>query len=195
VEGYVSELDRLSSELNIGASAHRERLFLEERVAVIKGQMDSAAEKLASFSSSHAIMAVDEQAKTMMESAARLQGQITALEAQRQGLEQIYNPNNVRVRQIAAQIASLKRELGQLRGFTPALDGSRELMPSFAALPALGMTYLNLWRENKILNAVFEVLTPATGIGARGRSQGTADGPRTGPARISLNCASVRGAR
>ena len=158
VEGYVSELDRLSSELNIGA-AHRERLFLEERVAVIKGQMDSAAEKLASFSSSHAVMAVDEQAKTMMESAARLQGQITALEAQRQGLEQIYNPNNVRVRQIAAQIASLKRELGQLRGFTPALDGSPELMPSFAALPALGMTYLNLWRENKILNAVFEVLT------------------------------------
>lgn len=158
VEGYVAELDHLSSELNIGA-AHRERLFLEERVAAIKGQMDEAAQKLASFSSAHAVMAVDEQAKSMMESAARLQGQMTALEAQRQGLEQIYTPNNVRVRQVGAEIATLKRQLRQLRGSSATPDISPELMPSFAALPTLGMTYLNLWRENKILNAVYEVLT------------------------------------
>jgi capsule polysaccharide export protein KpsE/RkpR len=158
VEGYVAELDRLSSELNTGA-AHRERLFLEERVAVIKEQMDAAAAKLANFSSTHGVMAVDEQAKTMMESAARLQGQITALEAQRQGLEQIYNPNNVRVRQIGAQIAALKQQQRKMRGSPAAPENSTELMPSFAALPTLGATYLNLWRENKILNAVFEVLT------------------------------------
>jgi capsule polysaccharide export protein KpsE/RkpR len=121
--------------------------------------MDTAAGKLANFSSTHGVMAVDEQAKTMMESAARLQGQITALEAQRQGLEQIYNPNNVRVRQIGAQIAALKRQQRQMRGSSSAPDDSTEMMPSFAALPTLGATYLNLWRENKILNAVFEVLT------------------------------------
>jgi capsule polysaccharide export protein KpsE/RkpR len=158
VEGYVAELDRLSSELNIGA-AHRERLFLEERVAIIRGQMDNAADKLANFSSTHAVMAVEEQAKTLMESGARLQGQITALEAQRQGLEQIYNPNNVRVRQIAAQIPALKQRLRQMRGSASVPDSSPDLMPSFAALPTLGVTYLNLWRENKILNTVYEVLT------------------------------------
>ena len=158
VDGYVAELDRLSSELNIGA-AHRERLFLEERVAIIKGQMDTTAEKLANFSSRHAVMAVEEQAKNLMESAARLQGQITALEAQRQGLEQIYNPNNVRVRQVGAQIAVLKQQLRQMRGSSAIPDTSPELMPSFADLPTLGVTYLNLWRENKILNTVYEVLT------------------------------------
>ena len=158
VEGYIAELDRLSSELNIGA-AHRERLFLEERVAVIKEQMDTSAQKLASFSSTHGVMAVDEQAKMMMESAARLQGQMTALEAQRQGLEQIYTPNNVRVRQIGAQIAVLKQQLRQLRGSPATPDSPPELLPSFAALPTLGVTYLNLWRENKILNTVYEVLT------------------------------------
>jgi len=157
VEGYVIELDRLCSELNIGA-AHRERLFLEERVAAAKAQMDVAAQKLASFSSTHAVMAVDEQAKSMMESATRLQGQITALEAQRQGLEQIYTPNNVRVRQVGAQITAMKQQLRHLRGSTAMPDSSEELMPSFAALPTLGVTYLDLLRDNKILNAVYEVL-------------------------------------
>jgi uncharacterized protein involved in exopolysaccharide biosynthesis len=161
-QAYVDELNRLNSELNTGA-AHREREFLDQRLDEVRKQADSAAQDLASFASTNGVFGVDEQTKGMMEGATRLQGQITALQAQLEGLKQIYSANNIRVRQTEAQISALKQQLSKIRGFagssSAAEDSTSNEFPSLSTLPKLGVTYFDLWQRNKIFNTVFEVLT------------------------------------
>jgi uncharacterized protein involved in exopolysaccharide biosynthesis len=87
---------------------------------------------------------------------------LIAAEAQRQGLEQIYTPNNARVRSVQANIDELRRQLNKLGGTGAAPDGSSgesSLYPSIRELPLLGVSYFDLYRRVKIQEAVFETLT------------------------------------
>jgi capsule polysaccharide export protein KpsE/RkpR len=99
----------------------------------------------------------------MVASAAQLQGELIATQSQMQGLQQIYTPNNVRVRALAARIAELRRQLNKMSG-TGALSGSgdhsdNELYPSIRKLPLLGVEWADLYRETKVQETVYELLT------------------------------------
>jgi uncharacterized protein involved in exopolysaccharide biosynthesis len=157
-QAYADELDRLNSELNMTA-AHRERQFLEDRLAEVKKQLSDSAQRLADFSSKNTMLSVDIQAKAMVEAAANLQGQIAAREASLAGMEQIYNPNSQRIQTIKAQITELKRQLKDVTGRQTASASTDDLFPPIRQLPKLGVEYTDLYRENRVNNAVFEVIT------------------------------------
>ncbi|MGA9529278.1 MAG: hypothetical protein WBS24_14280 [Terriglobales bacterium] len=112
---YVEELNRLSAELSTSA-AHRERVFLEERLVSVKRDLDQATRELSEFSSQNATVDVSAQAKALVEGAASLQGEMIAAEAQRQSLETIYTANNVRVRAAQARVNEIRKELERLGG-------------------------------------------------------------------------------
>jgi capsule polysaccharide export protein KpsE/RkpR len=100
----------------------------------------------------------------MMEGTAALAGELIASESELSGLEQIYTPNNVRVRSLQARVGELKRKLSELRGsdsnLNPAGEGTADdFGVSIAKLPALGVTYYDLYRRVKIQETVFEILT------------------------------------
>ena len=98
----------------------------------------------------------------MVDAAARLQGELIAAEAHAQALEQIYTPNNARVRAAQANIAELRRQLDKLGGAdlgTGDTTNQTQLYPSIRELPLLGVKYSDLYRRNKIQEAVFETLT------------------------------------
>ncbi len=99
----------------------------------------------------------------MMEAAANLQGQLIAAQAELSGLEQIYGPDNSRVRAAAAKVGELKSKLLTLSGNKPLSDNAdaqnSQLYPSLAQLPMLGNTYYDLSRQAKIDEAVYEALT------------------------------------
>lgn len=160
---YVNELDKLSAGLTTSA-AHRERVFLEERLKAVKQELDVAGRDLSDFSSKNSMLDVQEQAKAMVGAAATLQGQLIAAESQLKGLEAIYAPNNVRVRSTQARIAELKKQLNALAGQPgTALDNGsaqRELqIPSLRQLPALGVRWTELYLRAKIQDAVYQSLT------------------------------------
>jgi uncharacterized protein involved in exopolysaccharide biosynthesis len=167
---YVEELNRLVAELST-SSAHRERVFLEERLTAVKKDLDQATHDLSEFSSKNATVDVKEQARAMLEAAATLQGELIAAESQKQALEAIYTPNNARVRAAAARAAELRRQLERLGGkfdadpaapTSPTGTGDSEsdsLYPSLRRLPVLGATYADLYRRAKIQEAVYETLT------------------------------------
>ena len=111
----MEELNRLVAELST-SSAHRERVFLEERLAAVKQDLDQASRELGEFSSKNATIDVKEQGRAMVEAAATLQGELIAAESQRRALEAIYTPNNVRVRAAEAQVAELRKQLEKLGG-------------------------------------------------------------------------------
>ncbi len=160
---YVEELNRLVAELST-SSAHRERVFLEERLAAVKQDLDQAARELGEFSSQNATIDVKEQGRAMVEASARLQGGLIAAESQRQALAAIYTTNNVRVRAAEAQVSELRNQLQKLGGKGEEAGGkdtaqSDSLYPSLRKLPLLGMKYEDLYRRAKIQEMVFETLT------------------------------------
>ncbi len=74
---YVDELNSLVSELST-SSAHRERVFLEERLKVAKQDLDDASNQLAQFSSKNNTLDIQQEGKAMLDVAANLAGQLVA---------------------------------------------------------------------------------------------------------------------
>jgi uncharacterized protein involved in exopolysaccharide biosynthesis len=185
---YVEELNRLAAELST-SSAHRERVFLEERLAAVKQDLDQATRELGEFSSQNATIDLKDEGRAMLEEAAALQGELIAAESERQSLEAIYTPVNYRVRAVAARVSELQNQLRKLGGegeentkeygggsdSAGSEDSSKDkgkeksnryddddsdsLYPSLRKLPLLGMKYAELYRRTKIQEAVFETLT------------------------------------
>lgn len=162
--GYVSELNSRVSQLTT-SSAHRERVFLENRLLTVKQQLDEATLQLSRFASKTKTLDPQVEGKAMLEAASTLQGQLIAAQAELSGLEQIYGPDNSRVRAAAAKVGELKSKLLTLSGNKSTQGGDNadaqnaQLYPSLTQLPMLGNTYYDLSRQAKIDEAVYEALT------------------------------------
>jgi len=157
-QAYVDELNRLSTELSTSA-AHRERVFLEQRLKAVKTDLDQAAVDFSQFSSKNTTIDLKEQARAMVEAAAQLQGELIAAESQQKGLEAIYSSSNPRVLAVKARIVELRKQLEKLGGADDVSQSDNDLYPSIRQLPLLGVTYSDLYRRTKIQEAVYETLT------------------------------------
>jgi uncharacterized protein involved in exopolysaccharide biosynthesis len=112
---YVNQLNTLTSELST-SSAHRERVFLEERLKVAKRDLDDAANQLAQFSSKNNTLDIQQEGKAMLDAAGTIAGELIAAQSQLEGLRQIYTDNNSRVRSLNGRVAELRRQLERLGG-------------------------------------------------------------------------------
>jgi len=158
-QGYVDELNRLMAEIN-NSTAHRQRIFLEQRLRTVKEQLDAASLAFSQFASKNTAIDIEEQGKAMVEAAASVQGQLIAMESDLKGLEQIYTPNNPRVQSTKSSIAELRTQLEKLGGGQPGKSlQNGEIYPSIRQLPVLGVTYYDLYRNVKVQEAVYETLT------------------------------------
>jgi len=160
---YVHELDRLVAQVSTSA-ARRERIFLEGRLRSVKQDLDTASRNFSDFASKNTAIDIPAQGKAMVEAAARLQGELIAAESSLRGLEAIYSDQNVRVRAMRARVAELREQLDKLGGEAgtasdPQSRDSDQLYPSIRRLPILGVTYADLFRQTKIQETVYELLT------------------------------------
>jgi uncharacterized protein involved in exopolysaccharide biosynthesis len=156
-QAYVTELNKLVVQVST-SSARRERIFLEERLKAVKADLDNAVKRFSEFSSENAAIDVPTQSKVMVESAAGIQGQLIVAESQLQELQQIYASGNIRVRALQARIEGLKKQLQKLGG-SESPEENNPLYPSIRKLPLLGVTYFDLYREYKIQETVYALLT------------------------------------
>jgi len=161
---YVDELNRLAVDLNT-SSAHRERQFLEERLATAKQYLGRASAALSQFTTKNSMVDPQNEGRAVMDAAARMQGELMASETELKGLQQIYSDDNVRVRTLKARIAELQSQLRKLVGQgndaagQGSLTGSSAPYPSMHTLPGLGSRYADLYREAKIQEAVYAFVT------------------------------------
>jgi capsule polysaccharide export protein KpsE/RkpR len=159
---YVEELDKLVSRLST-SSARRERIFLEERLKGVQQDLDAAARELSEFSSRNVTFDMQGQGKTMVDAAAKLQGELIVAESELAGLKPIYADNNVRVRSARARIAELGRQLRKLGGAGERVDDADlkadQLYPSLRKLPLLAVAYYDLYRRVKVQETTYEILT------------------------------------
>ena len=166
-QAYIEELDHTLALVST-SSARRERIFLEQRLQQVKQNLDQASSQLAQYASKNTVIDVDSQTKAMVEGAAALQGELIAAQSELDGLEQIYTANNVRVRSLRARVDELRSELQKMgsagigvnaSGAAVSSSDSDQLYPSIRKLPLLGVRWLDLYREGKIQETVYELLT------------------------------------
>ncbi len=173
---YVDQLNSLVSELST-SSAHRERVFLEERLKVAKQDLDDASNQLAQFSSKNNTLDIQQEGKAMLDAAGTIAGEMIAAQSQLQGLRQIYTDNNSRVRSLNARVAELRKQLEKLGGTSAngtngtsastdqagdpsaAKAGGGLPYPTIKSLPLLGAKYADYYRRAKIQETVYELLT------------------------------------
>jgi len=161
---YVDELNRLAVDLNT-SSAHRERQFLEERLATAKQDLARASAALSQFTSKNSMVDPQNEGRAVMDAAARMQGELIASETELKGLQEIYSDDNIRVRTLKARIAELQSQLRKLVGqnndaaVQDSAAGWSAPYPSMHTLPGLGSRYAELYREAKIQEAVYAFVT------------------------------------
>jgi capsule polysaccharide export protein KpsE/RkpR len=167
-QGYLDELNKLVMSTSTSA-AHRERVFVEERLHSVQASLQDAEQQLSQFSSKSSAFDIHEQTRAMVDAGARLQAELLVEQSGLQSLRQIYGDNNIRVVQSQARIATLQNELIKMKGTaadasaasSPAALSYNEtaLYPPLKQLPALGVSYADLYRRVKVQEAVFDLLT------------------------------------
>lgn len=161
-QAYVEELDRLVAQVST-SSARRERIFIEQRLKTVRQDLDSAAQAFSQYASRNEAIDIAAQEKATVEGAARLQGELIAAQSELEGLGQIYTGNNVRIRSLRARVDELQRQLqkigGNDSGILPTDSSSQSDFPSIRELPLLGVRWGELYRETKIQETVYQMLT------------------------------------
>jgi uncharacterized protein involved in exopolysaccharide biosynthesis len=168
---YVERLNDVLAQLST-SSAHRERVFLEERLKLIKQDLDSATNQLAQFSSNTNTLDPQEEGKAMLDAAGNITAQLVASESQLEALRQAYTDRHPRVKALKARVEELRKQLQQLGGASGtstiqnnkgAADSSdpssSTAYPTIRSLPLLGARYSDFYRHLKIQESVFELLT------------------------------------
>jgi capsule polysaccharide export protein KpsE/RkpR len=161
-EAYVEALNGLVAQVST-SSARRERIFLEQRLKTVKQKLDDASQQFSEYSSKNGTLDVPSQSRAMLESEATLEGQLIAAQSELEGFQQIYTDNNIRMRTLRAKIAGLKQQIEAMSGnkadLTSDQSGIVGDLPSIRKLPLVGVQWANLYRETKIQETVYELLT------------------------------------
>jgi capsule polysaccharide export protein KpsE/RkpR len=162
-QGYLDELNNLVAKVNT-SSAHREREFIEQRLNTVQAELQRAQLELSDFSSKNTTIDIKEQTRATVDAGAKLEGQLIAGESELDSLRQIYGDQNVRVRAAGARNAVLQRELQRANGQSstdqsgPDID-AKHPYPALRQLPQLGVRWANLYRNVRIHETVFDLLS------------------------------------
>jgi uncharacterized protein involved in exopolysaccharide biosynthesis len=160
-QAYLDQLDSLLIRVNTSA-ARREREFIEQRLVKVQNDLEKAQVALSDFASKNTTLDVKEQTKAMVEAGAKLQAQLIVAHSEADSLGQFYGDGNVRMRAANARVGELEHELKKLGGSADAsseeLD-SNSLYPSLRQLPVLAVRWADLYRQVKVKETVYDLLT------------------------------------
>ena len=159
---YVDALDQLVAQVST-SSARRQRVFIEQRLKSVKQNLDEASREFSDYASQNGTLDVPSQTKAMVDTEAQLEGNLIAAQSELEGLQQIYTDSNIRVRTLRARVAALKHQVENMSGNKSDLKSNDSQIagdfPSIRKLPLIGVRWANLYRETKIQETVYELLT------------------------------------
>jgi uncharacterized protein involved in exopolysaccharide biosynthesis len=157
---YVANLDRLNRTVNVG-KASQNRAFIERRLSETQASLVKSEEALRDFQTTNKTVAVEAQSKVMIEAAAMIQGQITAQEVQLQVMSSYLSQDHPELARVRSSIEELKKQLTLMesgKGGKGMLPGDR-LHPAMITVPELALQYGRLFREVKVQETLYALLT------------------------------------
>ncbi|HEY6302951.1 MAG TPA: GNVR domain-containing protein [Terriglobales bacterium] len=153
--GYVEEFRKLSASLAITEAAQR-RLFFEQQLQQAKDELTGAEEAMKKTEQSTGVLQIDSQARSLIESAAVLRGQVVAKEVQIQGMRSFAADDNPGLILAKQELAALQSQLERLSGSQH--DTGSDINLSKGSVTGSGLEYLRRLRDLKYHETVFELL-------------------------------------
>ena len=135
---YVEELDVFNLKTRT-TSAQRTRAFIEERLDVANRDLAQAEDRLREYQQRRKLPAMSPVDRGDADVGARLMAQKIALEVRLQVLRQSLSESSEEVRRTSQELAAIERQVG--------------------GLPQAGVEIMRLWRDVKVQEQVFELLT------------------------------------
>ncbi|TMQ64145.1 MAG: hypothetical protein E6K79_08320, partial [Candidatus Eisenbacteria bacterium] len=135
---YVEELDSFNLKTRT-TSAKRTRAFIEDRLDLAKRDLAAAEDRLRDYQQARNLPATAPSDRGDSDVGARLMAQKIALEVKLQVLRQSLAEDSEDVRRVRQELAAIERQVG--------------------GLPRAGVEIMRLWRDVKVQEQVFELLT------------------------------------
>jgi uncharacterized protein involved in exopolysaccharide biosynthesis len=153
--GYVDEFRKLSANLAITEASQR-RIFFEQQLLEANQNLAAAEEAMKNTEQSTGVLQVDSQARSLIESAAILRGQIVAKEVQLQGMRAYATEDNPEMLEARQQLGALQGQLEKLSG-SDAHSNSDIIVPK-GNIPEAGMEYVRKLRDVKYHETIAELI-------------------------------------
>jgi uncharacterized protein involved in exopolysaccharide biosynthesis len=153
--GYVEEFRKLSANLAITEASQR-RLFFQQQLLEARGNLTTAEEAMKSTQRSTGVLQIDSQAKSLIETAAILRGQVVAKEVQIQSMRSFATEDNPELVMAKQQLAALRAQLEKIAGAGEE-SGSDFIVPK-GRIPEAGMEYLRKLRDVKYYETIYELI-------------------------------------
>lgn len=161
---YVEQLDRLVAEYGIG-EAGRQRVFLTAQLARAKTDLEGAEEGLRRFQEKNRAIALQEQTRGAIETAARLKGEVMAAEVQLQVMRSFATEANPEMVALRRRVEEMKRQLARMQygeggGLVQAPgQDRRDFAVPFPKVPEVGLELARLTRDVKVQETLVALLT------------------------------------
>lgn len=152
---YIDEFHKQSDHLAITEASQR-RAFFQQQLLEANQNLTAAEEALKLAQQSTGVLQIDSQARSLIQSAATLNGEIAAKEVQLQGMRSFATEDNPQMVMAEQQLGALKAQLAKLTG-TSANSNSDIIMPR-GNIPQAGMEYLNKVRDVRYYETVEELI-------------------------------------
>ena len=153
--GYVEEFHKLSANLAITEASQR-RLFFQQQLLEAREKLTTAEEAMKSTQRSTGVLQIDSQARSLIETAAILRGQVVAKEVQIQSMRSFATEDNPELVMAKQQLAALQAQLEKIAG-TGQESGSDFIVPK-GRIPEAGMEYLRKLRDVKYYETIYELI-------------------------------------
>jgi uncharacterized protein involved in exopolysaccharide biosynthesis len=151
---YVEEFQKLAS--NVATTeAGQSRLFFDRQLEEAKNNLSNAEQELKKTELTTGFVQPDSQSRAMIESAAILQGQISAKEVEIESMSSYATDTNPNMVVLKRQLAELRAQLGQLTGNTAT---ESDLFVPKGKVPGAALDYLRKLREVKYRETIFAAM-------------------------------------
>ena len=148
---YVEELYKLTQTLAVTEASQR-RLFFERQLDQTRKNLASAEAAARQGLEKGGLVIVDAQGRGIVETTARLRGQISVKEIQISAMRAFATGQNPDLKQAQHELEAMKRELGKIEGGASGPEAA-----GVAATPE-GMDNLRLLRDVRYYETIFELL-------------------------------------
>jgi uncharacterized protein involved in exopolysaccharide biosynthesis len=153
--GYVEEFRKLSASLAITEAARR-RLFFGLQLQDAKDNLTKAEEAMRKTQQSTGVLQIDSQARSLIEAAAILRGQVVAKQVQIQSMQSFAADDNPELILAKQQLTALESQLQKVAG--SATDTGSDINLSKGRVTESGMEYIRRFRDLKYHETVYELL-------------------------------------
>jgi uncharacterized protein involved in exopolysaccharide biosynthesis len=164
---YVTNLDHMLTRFAT-SEASKQRVFITDRLAETERELRRAEEALRHFQETNKVIALQEQARGAVETAAQLKGEIMAAEVQLEVMRKFATDANPEVVKLKQRIQEMKRHLSGMqygKGWVLPAENRHpgeprsEIHIPFAQVPELGIELARLLRDVKVQETVYSLLT------------------------------------